>query len=101
MAWGFGDVLGTITGQARDFFESVRDEKREGGLGALLLPVDPFNRSALLTPIVTAAGVIGMLMLSGVAIGSLATTVAALLCLYFLLTQVFGYEINLAVPPTP
>jgi len=40
------------------------------------------------------------LMLSGVAVGALATMLAALLALYFLLSRVFGYEISLDLTPS-
>ena len=98
MGWSFSDVLGSLGDQFQGLFDAVSEERGEGGLSELVRPVDPFNRSALLTPIVTAAGVVGIFMLAGVAVGAIATTLAALLALYYLLTQVFGYEVSFAAP---
>ena len=92
------DVFGNIGEQINGFYQAFNEERSEGGLSALLTPIDPFNRSDLLTPLVSIAGVVTMLLLSGVAVGAMAATLAALLALYFLLTQVFGYEISVAVP---
>ncbi|RMD84996.1 MAG: hypothetical protein D6815_02925 [Candidatus Dadabacteria bacterium] len=84
--------------QVESFVEAFRRESRDAGITALLMPVDPFNRSTLLTPVVAALGVTGILMLSSVAAGALMAAALALLAVYFLLTEVFGYEIDLAVP---
>ncbi len=101
MNWTVSGLAEDLRSQVFEFLQSVRRESHESGFSALLAPVDPFNRSDLLTPLVTIAGIIGMLVLSGVAVGALATTLVALLALYFLLTQVFGYELSLAMPATP
>lgn len=65
---------------------------------SLVSPVDPYNRSTVLTPIVAAAGVVGVVMLSGVAIAASITAAAALLALYFLLSHVFGFDITMDLP---
>jgi hypothetical protein len=65
---------------------------------SLLSPVDPYNRSTVLTPIVAAAGVVGVVMLSGVVLASAVTAAAALLALYFLLSRVFGFDITMDLP---
>jgi hypothetical protein len=78
-------------------YEGIRREARETGVGALVTPVDPFNRSRVLAPVIAAAGVVSVLLLSGVAIGAVVTAAAALLAVYYLLTQVFGYELTLAM----
>ena len=67
-------------------------------LTSLFEPVDPFNRSPLFTPVVAAMGVAGLVVAAGVALGALAAALAALAALYFLLSDVFGYELTLAVP---
>jgi hypothetical protein len=81
-----------------EFFEKVRQEGAQSGFRDLVSPVDPFNRVDILTPLITIAGVIGMLVLSGVAISAFATTLFALFVLYLLLTEVFGYELSFAIP---
>ena len=99
MAWDFSDMWSHMGEQVEGIFSSFGEETREGGFASLVSPVDPFNRSAVLTPIVAAAGVVGVVMLSGVAVGAMVTTVAALMAVYYLLTAVFGYDISFA-PPT-
>jgi len=98
MNWSFSDLWGSVEEQVQGLFDAVGDESRQGGFASLVTPVDPFNRSAILTPIVAAAGVVGVVMLSGVAVGATITTISALLAVYYLLSAVFGYEISFAVP---
>jgi hypothetical protein len=100
MAWNFNDVWSSVGEQVQGLFDAFDHESREGGLASLVSPVDPFNRSSVLTPIVAAAGVVGVVMLSGVAVGAMVTTVAALMAVYYLLTAVFGYEIRFAPAAT-
>lgn len=100
MAWSFSDLFDTLGDQVQGMFDAFTQERQEGGLAALVMPIDPFNRSSILAPIIGAAGVISALMLSGVAVGALATMLAALLALYFLLSRVFGYEISLDLTPS-
>jgi hypothetical protein len=100
MDWNF-DFDGAWTSmneQMRGLFDALDKEARDGGLASLVTPVDPFNRSSVLTPIVAAAGVVSVVMLSGVAVGAMVTTVAALMAVYYLLTAVFGYEVRFAPP---
>lgn len=101
MEWFFADFLESLGEQAEDIFDSFTKEGREAGLRSLIAPVDPFNRSTLLTPLVTVAGVASVLLLSGVAVGAMVALLAALLALYFLLTEVFGYEVSVAAPARP
>jgi hypothetical protein len=68
---------------------------------ALIAPIEPFNRSRVIAPVIAAAGVAGLVVLSGIALSAIITAAAALAAMYFLLTQVFGYEISLIVPGTP
>ncbi|MEE8312310.1 MAG: hypothetical protein V3R77_08635 [Candidatus Binatia bacterium] len=98
MGWNFDEMWSSVGEQVQGLFDAFDDETREGGLASLMSPIDPFNRSAVLTPIVAAAGVVGVVMLSGVAVGAMITTLSALMAIYYLLTAVFGYEISFAVP---
>ena len=101
MDWFFADFLESLGEQAEGIFDSFTRDGSEAGLSSLIAPVDPFNRSALLTPLVTVVGVATALLLSGVAVGAMVALLAALLALYFLLTEVFGYEVSVAAPIKP
>ncbi len=96
MAWSTKDLFSNITGGFKDFADSLWAEKVDSGISALLKPVAPYNSSPFLTPVVTLVGVVGICMLSGLAVASLAAMTAALLAIYFLLSEVFGYDIALA-----
>ena len=98
MAWSFADILESLGEQAEGIFDAFTREGRESGISSLVTPIDPFNRSAVLTPLISVAGVISVLLLAGVAVGAMAALLTALMALYFLLTEVFGYDISLAVP---
>jgi hypothetical protein len=100
MAWNFEDVFGQVGSQFKGFFESVSEEAREGGFAALVAPVDPFNRSDLLAPLVSIAGIISVLLLTGLVVGAMAVTLAGILAICLVLVEVFGYEFDLAMPPT-
>ena len=99
MAWIFEDVFDGVSEQLRGFFDTVSNEAREGGLAALIAPVDPFNRSDLLAPLVSIAGIIGVLLLTGMVVGAMAITLAGILGICLVLVEVFGYQFDLAMPP--
>ncbi|MFQ5477035.1 MAG: hypothetical protein ACE5E4_00275 [Candidatus Binatia bacterium] len=98
MDFDFGAMLGGMGQQFEGLFNAFVEEGEDSGFSSLLAPVAPFNSSGVLTPLVSVAGCISIIMLSGVAVGALATLLASLLAVYFLLTEVFGYNIALAVP---
>jgi hypothetical protein len=93
------DFWGEVGGRADDLYRAFVDRGGVKALHTLVAPVDPYNRSTLLAPIVTAAGVLGVVMLSGVALASAVIAASALLALYFLLSRVFGFEIAMDVEP--
>ncbi|RMD83096.1 MAG: hypothetical protein D6815_07500 [Candidatus Dadabacteria bacterium] len=95
---GLTSLWSSAKAEIEGFVEAFRRQNTEAALSALVTPVDPFNRSPLLTPVVAALGVAGILFLSSVAAGALMAAAAALLAVYFLLTEVFGYEIDLSLP---
>ncbi len=99
MAWTIDDIYDEIAGQFGGILGGVDEERTNGGLSTLLAPVDPYNRSPLLASLVTAVGAVSLLVLSGLAVGTFAVTLASLLAIYFLLTEVFGYELSLAPFP--
>jgi hypothetical protein len=100
MEWGLDEMFDQVASQMRGLFDNVSDEARSGGLAALVRPVDPFNRSAILAPLVSIAGIISVLLLTGLVIGTMAVTLAGILGICLVLVEVFGYEFDLAMAPT-
>ena len=98
MSWSFTSVCDPLRKTIDGIYDSLRREARDTGVTALIAPVDPFNRSKILSPVIAAAGVISVVMFSGIALGAIVTAAAALLAVYYLLTQIFGYELTLAMP---
>src|SRR5262249_46486220 len=90
-----GGWLEEIGRQLRSVGDVVWDEVRAGGLLPLLEPAPPFNRSGLLAPAVAIGGLIGVILLSGIAVTALGSLLLALFVLYLLLAQVFGLSIEL------
>jgi hypothetical protein len=101
MNWSFDDFLGPMSEQIKNLFESISEETREGGFTGLIAPVDPFNRSDLLAPLIGVAGMISVLLLSGLVVGALAVALCGFLAVCFVLAEVFGYEMSVAMPPSP
>ncbi len=68
----------------------------------LTRPVDPFNYSDLLAPVIGLAGLLLGVILSGVALASLGTLLASMLALGFLLTEVYGVTLEVdGIRPPP
>jgi hypothetical protein len=70
-------------------------EMQEQGLRAYLQPVGPYN-AGLAAPLATVAGIVGIVFLSGVAVAGLTTALLALLALWMLLSEVFGFSFELS-----
>jgi len=83
-----------IYDQAKQLLDAIREETREQGLLPFLSPVEPFNRSPLLLPLVVLGALTSLVLLSGIAIGAFAALLAALLGLYLLLSEVFGVSLE-------
>jgi hypothetical protein len=60
----------------------------------MLEPVAPFNHG-ILSPAVAIGGLLGVVLLSGLAVTALGSLVLTLLALYLLLVQVFGVSVEL------
>ena len=90
----FAAYFRSLEEQLGQFYESMRGRPDPSGPGAslstLLDPVEPYNSRPWMVPIVRAAGMTALVCLSGVAVGSFFVTLAALLAIYWLLSQVFG-----------
>jgi hypothetical protein len=87
--------LEMIYGELRGLVDGVGYQLREQGLLPLLRPVAPFNEPPLLAPVVAVTALLGFFIMSGIAISAFATLVVALLILYLLLAEVFGYSFEL------
>jgi hypothetical protein len=87
--------LEEIGEQLRTVADALWGEVRERGLLPLIQPVAPYNQSGFLQPAVTLGSVLGVVLLSGIAIGAMGTLMVALLALYLLLVEVFGVTVEL------
>ena len=92
----------------QDIFEQFRDQMEglfsqlDGGEGlsntlALFEPVGDYAEALGFKPLVAAAGLTGVALLSGVVLAALVTAMIALAAVYFLLTEVFGFELSLTL----
>lgn len=68
---------------------------RERGVAVYMQPVGPYGRG-LVAPLATVAGIFGVVFLAGVAVTAMGTAVLALVALWMLLSQVFGFSLELA-----
>lgn len=87
--------------RAHDWYSAFARQSGRPPFSSLVEPVAPYNRSGILAPIVAVAGAVGIIVLAGVVVAASAVAAAALLAVIFLLTEIFGYDLSLAVPATP
>lgn len=96
--------------QVNEFWTRLRAQlpedlfSREGATEIVRLtrPVEPFNYSDLLAPVIGLAGLLLGVILSGVALASLGTLLASILALGFLLTEVYGVTLEVdGIRPPP
>jgi len=88
---GFADTLAG----AKAWAGMGEGDADAGPLSTLLRPVDPYNRWPLLSPVIGAAGAAAMVALSGVALAAFVVMMAALAMIWFLLSEIFGFELAL------
>jgi hypothetical protein len=86
----FEDVRVQLRGVADAFWGEVKQH----GLLPLLEPVPPFNKPGFLSPAVAVGGLIGVLLLSGMAVTAFGSLLLTLLALYLLLVEVFGFSVE-------
>lgn len=100
----FEDMMRELRRGLDDIFErtagSAEQRGPRAGLSTLFAPVDPYNRWPVLAPLLAAAGVAALVAFSGVALAAFAAMMLALSAVWFVLSEVFGYELSLA-PTTP
>lgn len=87
-----GTWLETMYGQVRGVVGELGEQLGQHGVVPLLHPVAPFNQPPLLAPVVAGLAIIGFFFFSGVAISAFATLVVALLVLYLVLAEIFGFS---------
>jgi hypothetical protein len=81
-------IYGQVSGLASEFGRQLGEQ----GVLPLLRPVAPFNEPAVLAPVVALSALIGVMVFSGVALSAFATLMVALLALYLVLAEIFGYS---------
>ena len=84
-----------LGGQLWEVWGALRDEMDSRGVFSLLSPVAPYNRPEFLRPAIAVAGLLGMVMLSGVGVAALGTLLLSLLGLWVVLVEVFGLSIEI------
>lgn len=84
--------LETVYSQVREFVKDMGQQLNGEGLLPLLRPVAPFNEPAVLAPVVAISAMLGVVIFSGVALSAFATLMVALLALYLMLAEIFGYS---------
>ncbi len=94
MAYG-GTWLEDVRTQLTGVVDAFWGEVRQHGLLPLLEPVPPFNRPGFLSPAVAIGGLLGILLLSGIAVTAFGSLLLTLLALYVLLVEVFGFSVEL------
>ncbi len=95
MATGGQSWLEQVRTQLMGVVDTFWGEVKTTGILPLLEPVPPFNRPGFLSPAVTVGGLIGILLLSGLAVTAFGSFLLALLALYILLVEVFGFSVEL------
>lgn len=98
-AFRFDDTLNVFRSFGDGSTWRSSDDKSEHGFSTLFSPVYPYNRWPILVPFVSVAGAAAVFLLTGVAAASLVVMSFALLVVVFLLSQVFGYEIQMPNVP--
>jgi hypothetical protein len=82
--------------QLRSVVDTFWGEVKQNGLLPLLEPVPPFNKPGFLSPAVAIGGLLGILLLSGMAVTAFGSLLLTLLALYVLLVEVFGFSVEVA-----
>ena len=95
-SFDFEDALRNFRRNFGGGFTSTSTDGEEPGFATLFAPVDPWNRFPLLAPIISVVGATAVILFTGIAATSLVVMSFALMAVWFLLSEVFGYEV---VPP--
>jgi len=87
--------LEDVRTQLRGVMDAFWGEVKTNGILPFLEPVPPFNKPGFLSPAVAVAGLLGILLLSGMAVTAFGSLLLTLLALYLLLVEVFGFTVEL------
>jgi len=101
MVTDFERMMGDLRASVDGLFAKVRGVEQElpRGVSTLFAPVHPYNKWSLFSPLVAAGGLATIVGLCGVAVVAFAAMMLALSAIWFLLSEVFGYELSFAPVP--
>ena len=80
--------------QVQNLWSQLRAEAGAEGLLPLLRPVPPYGGPSALSPVTTLATLLGLAVLSGVALGAFGLLFAAALGIYLIMTEILGITIE-------
>src|SRR5262249_12260463 len=86
--------IADVRTQLGSVIDAFWGEVKENGLLPLLEPVAPFNRPQFLSPAVAIGGLLGIVLLSGLAVTAFGSLLLTLLALYIILVEVFGFTVE-------
>jgi hypothetical protein len=81
--------------QMLTFWKQLREQRPETGYLPLLRPVAPYDSPDVFSPLSAIGVLLALIVTSGIALGAMAILLAALLALYFLMTEVLGITVEL------
>lgn len=87
--------LEEIRRQLGEVTRALWSEVEEHGVVRLVQPVGPYGEG-MLGPFTAVGGLLAVLLLSGIAVAAMGTTVLALLALWMVLARVFGFSIDVS-----
>ena len=87
--------------QLLGLWQQVREQRPETGYLPLLRPVAPYDAPEVFSPLSALGVLLALVVTSGIALGALGILLAALLALYFLMTEVLGITVELRQPFRP
>jgi hypothetical protein len=87
-------LFSILTEQLGALWKRLRDEAEGEGFLPLLRPVPPYGGTSVFSPVTTLATLLGLAVLSGVALGAFGVLFAAALGIYLIMTEILGITIE-------
>jgi hypothetical protein len=87
-------LFSILSEQVSALWAQIRTEAGNEGLLPLIRPVPPYDAPGIFSPITTLATLLGLVVLSGLALGAFGLLFAASLGIYLILTEVLGITIE-------
>jgi hypothetical protein len=87
-------LFSILSDQMSAFWAQLRSEAATEGLLPLIRPVPPYDAPGIFSPLSTLATLLGLVVLSGLALGAFGLLFAASLGIYLILTEVLGITIE-------